>query len=64
MSREEAFALLRAGKKVSHEYFTDVEYLEMKGNSIMTEDGYIFDREFHKTPWMAAGWRECVEPAV
>ncbi len=39
MTFEEAKILARQGIKMTHNYFTDNEYITMKGNVIVFEDG-------------------------
>lgn len=40
MTRPEAMAALRAGKKLTHTYFTDGEFVYQKGLCIYDENGY------------------------
>lgn len=47
MSKDEAIQAMREGKKVTHPTFTDEEYIQLKGNVIITEEGYeIFLSQF------------------
>ena len=39
MTLEEAKTQARLGVKMTHIYFTDTEYMTMKGNMIVFEDG-------------------------
>ncbi len=39
MTLEEAIILAKQGIKVTHEFFTDDEYLTIQGNMIVFEDG-------------------------
>ena len=49
MTFEEAKKLAREGVKVTHKYFTPDEYMTMKGNIIVFEDGaQIFADEWSK----------------
>lgn len=56
MTRNEAMAEMKAGKKVKHYNFTREEYLHLVGGRVTTEDGYFFGDIFLKTDWMADGW--------
>jgi len=52
MTREDAVQEMIDGKKVTHVYFTDDEYIYMKGQDIWSEDGYNFgtvNDEFWRT---------------
>jgi len=40
MTREEAISICRSGKKITHEYFSDDEFVEYSGGQFFTEDGY------------------------
>jgi hypothetical protein len=40
MNKEQAIEAMQEGKKVTHEYFTSNEFMTMKGNKIVFEDGY------------------------
>jgi len=40
MTRSKALIAMKAGKKVNHHFFISNEYIEMKGNTIYTEDGF------------------------
>lgn len=47
MNLEQAKELARQGIKMTHEYFTKDEYMTIKGNMIVFEDGAkIFINEF------------------
>lgn len=58
MTFEEAREHARKGVKITHEYFTDNEYLTMKGNLMIFEDGVeIFAADFLKgKDYMINGW--------
>lgn len=58
MTFEEAKELARKGIKVTHEYFTDDEYMTMRGNQIIFEDGVkIFADEWSKgKDYLNDGW--------
>ena len=40
VSKEEAYKLMEQGHKITHEYYTDEEYLCMKNGVIYDESGY------------------------
>ena len=40
MTKLEAIAAMREGKKVTHRYFTENEWITMQGYMIVTEEGY------------------------
>jgi hypothetical protein len=49
MTRDEIIQELIAGKKVTHDYFTDDEWLMMDGNMYLLEDGVkLSPEEFWK----------------
>jgi len=63
MTRAEALQAMIDGHKVTHEYFTDDEFIYMKGQNIWSEDGYNFGTvyaEFWQTksdnPCFGDGW--------
>jgi len=58
MTFEEAKEQARKGIKVTHEYFTDDEYMTMQGNMIVFEDGVkIFADEWSKDKdYLLDGW--------
>ena len=56
MTRAEALAAMREGKRIVHEYFTPNEYLGLVGGVITTEDGYYFGDMFYSNEFMATGW--------
>lgn len=39
MNRKSAERLLRAGKKVTHEYFSENEFIQLKGDRLVDENG-------------------------
>lgn len=39
MTKEEAIQAMQEGKKVTHQYFSDNEWMTMEGNRIVLEDG-------------------------
>ncbi len=62
MTKEAAIELMHAGKKVTHTYFTDEEYLHEKNGEICTEDGYVFDTLFdERNSYLSDGWEEFKE---
>jgi hypothetical protein len=40
MTKVEALQAMKAGKKITHQYYTSDEYLQMIGGMIYSEDGY------------------------
>jgi len=58
MTFEEAKEQARKGVKVTHQYFADNEYLTMKGNMIVFEDGVkIFADDWSKDKnYLLDGW--------
>jgi len=58
MTFEEAKILARQGVKMTHRYFTPDEYMTMKGNLIIFEDGsQIFADEWSKgKEYLMDGW--------
>lgn len=40
MTRQEAIAAMREGKKVRHLYFSEEEWITMENGEIVTEEGY------------------------
>jgi len=40
ITKEEAYQLMLKGHSISHEYYTDDEYLYMKGLTIYGDNGY------------------------
>ena len=58
MTLEEAKELAQQGVKMTHNYFTDEEYMIMRGNLIVFEDGcqiffneWVQGKEYLKTGW-------------
>lgn len=46
MTKAEAIACMKSGKKVTHRHFSDHEWITMQGNIyILTEDGYSISAE-------------------
>lgn len=58
MTLSEAKELAQQGIKVTHRYFTDDEYLTMKGNMIIFEDGVriFFDEWTKDKDYLLEGW--------
>lgn len=61
LTREEARQAMKDGHKVSHMYYTSDEYLEMKGNAIVCENGYnmtdVFNSNRKDREWQLTNWR-------
>lgn len=60
MNLAEAKELAQKGVKVTHEYFTPKEYLTMKGNIVVFEDGaeIYFDEWTKGKDYLLEGWSE------
>jgi hypothetical protein len=60
MTLDEAILLARQGIKMTHRYFSDDEYMVMRGNIIKFEDGVeIFMSEWIKgKDYLLTGWVE------
>lgn len=58
MSFEEAKTLARQGVKMTHRYFSEKEYITIKGNIIIFEDGVeIFINDWiEDKPYFLEGW--------
>ena len=58
MTLQEAKELAQQGIKVTHEYFTDNEYMYMQGNVIIFEDDVeiFFDEWTKDKPYLLEGW--------
>lgn len=58
MTLQEAKELAQQGIKVTHTYFTDDEYMIMKGNMIIFEDGasIFFDEWVKDKNYLLDGW--------
>jgi hypothetical protein len=58
MTLEEAIVLARQGVKMTHRYFSSNEFMTMKGNLVIFEDGveiYLSDWVGDKQ-WLIDGW--------
>lgn len=58
MTFEEAKPLAQQGIKMTHQYFSEEEYMTMKGNLVVFEDGVeIFVQEWMQgKEWLNDGW--------
>jgi hypothetical protein len=56
MNRLEALEALGSGKKITHKYFSDYEYLEYKDGRLLTEDGYDFEKSFFEFDHFKDDW--------
>lgn len=58
MTIQEAKEIAQKGIKVTHVYFTNEEYITMKGNIICFEDGaqIFFDEWTKDKEWLGDGW--------
>jgi len=63
MNLQEAKEKAQKGIKVTHEYFTDKEYMTMRGNQIVFEDGVkiFFDEWTKGKDYLLEGWSEFKE---
>lgn len=60
MNLQEAKEKAQQGIKVTHNYFTDEEYMTMRGNIIIFEDGarIFFDEWVKDKDYLLSGWSE------
>jgi hypothetical protein len=59
MSREEAYEMMEAGHKITHQYFSRNEYYMLNGRRVRAEDGVDHTRIFwseDQNNWRADGW--------
>jgi len=63
MNLQQAKEKAQQGIKVTHEYFTDEEYMTMRGNQIIFEDGVkiFFDEWTKGKDYLLEGWSEFKE---
>lgn len=52
----EAKEAMRAGKRVTHKYFTSNEHFEMLGRTVVCEDGCCMSGWFTGEQWQLTGW--------
>lgn len=45
MTKQEAIGHMKEGRKVTHRFFTNDEWMKMEGNKIVLEDGVTCDPE-------------------
>ena len=61
LTREEARQAMKDGHKVIHMYYTSDEYLKMKGDVIVCENGYnmtdVFNSSRKDREWQLTNWR-------
>lgn len=61
MTKDEAIAAMRKGKKVTHKYFSRDEWVSMDGSEIVTEEGYHVTMELfwdcRNQPYWNTGWK-------
>lgn len=58
MNKAEAIEAMKAGKKITHEYFSGDEWMTMENGKILTEEGYRHSANefwFFRT---AEGWQQ------
>lgn len=56
MTRQQALDIMLQGKKVTHTYFVDNEYLHLVNGTITTEDGYNYTSKFYEHDYFKDGW--------
>jgi hypothetical protein len=63
MTLQEAKELAQQGIKMTHIYFTQNEYMIMKGNQIIFEDGVkiFFDEWIKNKDYLLEGWSKFEE---
>jgi hypothetical protein len=63
MTLEEAKIKAQSGIKMTHQYFTDNEYMTMQGNMIIFEDGakIFFDEWVKDKDYLNQGWSKFEE---
>lgn len=63
MTLEEAKIKAQSGIKITHTYFTSNEYMTMRGNQIIFEDGakIFFDEWVKGKDYFNEGWSEFKE---
>lgn len=54
---EQEVELMKQGKRVTHEYFTDDEYLEMVDGHIVCERGYRMGKWNRGEEWQQKGFK-------
>lgn len=61
ITKDEAYKLMCKGHRISHEYYSDDEYLYMKGSIIYTEEGYpcgnYLDKFWKEIQRWPTGWK-------
>ena len=58
MKRLQAIKLMKEGKKITHDYFSNKEWMTMENDKIVTEEGYKHNaREFWSYRQLA-GWND------
>jgi hypothetical protein len=61
MTKDEAIEAMKAGKRVTHKYFSPEEWITMEDGMIVTEDGYRFSPEsfwrFRTKPYFDNDWK-------
>lgn len=51
MTRADALIELGKGKKLTHKYFLENEYIILVDNNILTEDGIRYNNRFFSALW-------------
>lgn len=61
ITKEEAYKLMQEGHRISHDYFTDEEFLKMNGECIYDENNYCMgtkhDEFWSKIQKWETGWK-------
>lgn len=61
MSKDEAIQAMREGKKITHRWFTDNEWMTMEGRKIVLEDGVRCDPYEFWNARFQDGWKDGYE---
>lgn len=57
LTRKQAAEYLSQGFKMKHKYFSEGEYIYLKKDKVLTEDGYDFTNSFWSNDFFETGWR-------
>jgi hypothetical protein len=58
MTKTEAIEAMKRGEKVTHQYFTQDEWVTMKGNRIVFEDGVNMSPDEYWAYREGNGWKD------
>lgn len=56
MNREQAAEKLTQGLQLKHHYFFEDEFIELRNDKILTEDGHDFTEQFWNLKQFEEGW--------